>query len=115
MNDIEKMLADKIPAVVANAHGYITQVNDQFLTVYDWQEENLIGSALTNIIPVKYHDAHNLSFSRFLQTGKASIFSQWVDLEIVTGKGETLIAKHFIISCQTPEGTFLAAQIKPTE
>ena len=113
MNVIEEMLADQIPTIVADSQGLITAVNKPFLQTYHWDESSLIGAPLTNIIPAKFHDAHNLSFSRYLHTGIATIFSQWVDLEVVCGRGTVQVAQHFIVACETDEGTFLAAQIKP--
>ena len=115
MNAIEKMLSGDVPAIVSDSEGFITQVNALFLETYSWKKEELIDAPLTIIIPDKFHDSHNLSFSRFLKTGISSIFSQWIDLGVITGKGEMQIAKHFIFSCETPEGIFLAAQIKPIE
>jgi PAS domain S-box-containing protein len=115
MNVIEKMLTDDFPAIIADSEGLITEVNVRFLETYNWEESALIGEPLTIIIPGKFHDAHNLSFSRFLHTGISSIFSQWVSLEIVDGKGDVQIAKHFIVACETPQGTFLAAHIVPED
>jgi PAS domain S-box-containing protein len=115
MNGIEKMLAEDLPTIVSDAQGLIIKVNDLFLETYNWEGAALVGKPLTKIIPEKFHDAHNLSFSRFLQTGKSSIFSQWVPLEIVGGKGEVQLAKHFIVACETPHGTCLAAHITPMD
>ena len=115
MNVIEKMLAEDAPTIIADSEGLITEVNAQFLETYEWEKSALIGEPLTIIIPGKFHDAHNLSFSRFLHTGISSIFSQWVPLEIVDGKGDVQVAKHFIVACETPQGTFLAAHIVPED
>ena len=113
MNEFEKMLKSDKPTVVADSQGRIVEVNSQFLDVFAWEEKKLIGKPLTIIIPEKFHDAHNLSYSRFLATGKASIFEQWLPLEIVCGGGDVQVAKHFILACDTSEGTVLAAHILP--
>lgn len=115
MNMMEKMLAEDIPTIVADSQGLITEVNELFLETYTWQETALVGEPLTKIIPEKYHDAHNLSYSRFLHTGISSIFSQWVSLEVVSGRGDVLLAKHFIVPCETSQGNFLAAHIVPMD
>ena len=115
MNVIEKMLAEGLPTIVADAQGLIIEVSELFLETYNWERDSLIGEPLTKIIPEKFHDAHNLSFSRFLHTGISSIFAQWVPLEIVGGKGEVQVAKHFIVPCETPQGTCLAAHITPKD
>lgn len=115
MNVIEKMLADDMPTIVADAEGLVTEVNAIFLETYNWERSALIGEPLATIIPEKFHDAHNLSFSRFLQTGISSIFSQWIPLEIVGGRGDVQVAKHFIVACETPQGTFMAAHIIPAD
>lgn len=113
MNEIEKMLKSDQPTIIADSEGRIVEVNSRFLEAFAWEENGLLGEPLTVIIPDKFHDAHNLSYSRFLTTGKSSIFEQWIPLEIVCGGGDIQVAKHFILSCETPEGKFMAAHILP--
>lgn len=113
MNVIEKMLAGEMPTIIADTDGRIKKVNALFLEAFNWEESKLIGEPLTTIIPVKFHDAHNLSYSRFLKTGKSSIFAQWIPLEIVCGGGEVRVAKHFILAGETADGMHLAAHILP--
>ena len=115
MNKIEKMMKSDKPTVVADREGRIVEVNAHFLEAFAWEEKGLLGKPLTIIIPDKFHDAHNLSYSRFLSTGKSSIFEQWIPLEIVCGGGDVQVAKHFILACETSEGTFLAAHILPEQ
>ena len=115
MNKIEKMLKSNQPTVVANSEGFIVEVNSHFLETFAWEEKAIVRKPLTIIIPEKFHDAHNLSYSRFLTTGRSSIFEQWIPLEIVCGSGDVQVAKHFILACDTPEGIFLAAHILPEQ
>ena len=115
MNQIEEMLKSDKPTVVADTEGNIVKVNSHFLEAFSWQEKALLGGPLTIIIPEKFHDAHNLSFSRFLSTGKSSIFKQWIPLEIVCGGGDVQVANHFILACYTSEGKFLVAHIIPEQ
>ena len=115
MNEIEKMLKSDNPTIVADNEGRIVEMNYLFLQAFAWEEEALIGKPLTIIIPEKFHDAHNLSYSRFLSTGRASIFEQWIPLEIVCGGGDVQVAKHFIVACDTSEGMCLAAHILPEQ
>lgn len=115
MNEIEQMMKSDKPTIVADSEGYIVEVNSHFLEDFAWEEEDLIGESLTAIIPGKFHDAHNLSYSRFLSTGKSSIFKQWIPLEIVCGGGDVQVAKHFIVACETSEGMLLAAHILPEQ
>ena len=113
MNEIEKMLKSDKPTIVADCEGLIVEVNSHFLEAFAWEEKALIRKPLTVIIPEKFHDAHNLSYSRFLSTGRSSIFEQWIPLEIIGGAGDVKVAKHFILACDTSEGMFLAAHILP--
>ena len=113
MNEIEKMLKSDKPTIVADNEGCIVEMNSLFLQAFAWEAETLIGKPLTIIIPEKFHDAHNLSYSRFLSTGRSSIFEQWIPLEIVCGGGDVQVAKHFIVACDTSEGMCLAAHILP--
>ena len=115
MDTLEKMLKDGFPTIVSDAQGLIIEVNELFLETYNWERSTLLGEPLTKIVPEKFHDAHNLAFSRFLHSGISSIFSQWVPLEIVGGNGEVQVAKHFIVPCETPQGLCLAAHITPMD
>jgi PAS domain S-box-containing protein len=115
MNEVEKMLAADMPTIVADTEGLITEVNADFLKAFSWDIGALVGEPLTIIIPEKFHDAHNLSYSRFLTTGKSSIFEQWIPLEIVCGGGDIQVAKHFIVACDTAQGMRMAAHILPAE
>lgn len=115
MNEIEKMLKSDKPTIVADDQGYIVDVNALFAEAFAWEAKTLLGKPLTIIIPEKFHDAHNLSYSRFLSTGKSTIFKQWLPLEIVCGGGDVQVAKHFIVACNTSEGMCLVAHILPAE
>ena len=94
------MLADDVPAIAADAQGLIVDVNDLFLESYGWEKESLIGAPLTIIIPEKFHDAHNLPFPKFFQTGQASIFCPWIPLEIVGGVGDVQVGNHFMVAAE---------------
>lgn len=115
MNVIEEMLSGEMPTIVADTDGLITEVNTHFLESFGWEKSALVGELLTKIIPKKFHDAHNLSYSRFLTTGESSIFEQWISLEIVCGNGDIQVAKHFILACDTSHGRVMAAHILPEQ
>ncbi|WP_034603087.1 PAS domain S-box protein [Maridesulfovibrio frigidus] len=102
------------PVIAANTNGIITSINTAFTREFGWTENDLKGKPLTAIIPKPLRDAHQLGFSAFLSTGKASILGQRLDLEIAKADGSIDLATHFIISEIVNEKHSFAAMIEPS-
>ncbi|MBI9113062.1 PAS domain S-box protein [Maridesulfovibrio ferrireducens] len=112
---IKELLENKDkPVIAANTNGIITNINDSFTREFGWTEKELKGKPLTAIIPKPLRDAHQLGFSAFLSTGKASILGQHLDLEIAKADGTIELARHFIISEIVNEKHSFAATIEPS-
>ncbi|SDK80031.1 PAS domain S-box-containing protein [Maridesulfovibrio ferrireducens] len=111
---IKELLENKAkPVIVADINGIITSINESFTREFGWTENELKGKPLTAIIPKPLRDAHQLGFSAYLSTGKASILGQHLDLEIAKSDGTVESAKHFIISEIVNEKHSFAATIEP--
>ncbi len=63
--------------------GVIVSVSDTCEDLLGWRSEDLIGTPLTRIIPVRYHEAHRAGFSRFVQTGELPLEDQVLALPAV--------------------------------
>jgi len=104
---------DDVPVVVANHEGFITQINSTFTTVLGWQEEDVLGEPLTKVLPDSFRDAHNLAFSRFQSTERASVLNHPLQLKTLTKKGDEIITEHFIIAEKIDNQWFFAATLTP--
>ncbi|SKA79071.1 PAS domain S-box protein [Desulfobaculum bizertense] len=99
------------PAVMADERGFLIEVTSSFCEQFHWTREQLIGMPITVLIPPELHDAHHLGFSSFVTTGKHSILEQELDLELMTGRGERLLASHFIVAGEINGQKRIAARI----
>lgn len=101
------------PFIVANSSGIITFVNDSFTETFKWQKEKLLGQMLVTIMPEKFRDAHNLGFSRFTTTEKATVIEHELELEVVCGDGSHLQSIHYIMAEKKDRNWIFAGIIKP--
>lgn len=102
-----------VPVIFVNAEGIIVKMNPIFAETYQWTVEQLVGQPLVNIIPTGLQDAHNMGFSRFLLSGISNLLDTPIDLEIMMGNGETMLAEHYIVSFSDDGKQVLAAKIVP--
>ncbi len=101
------------PVVASNINGVISMINAAFSKEYGWKEEELVGSPLTTIIPSALRDAHQLGFSAYISTGKASLLGQHLDLEIKNSDGSVSLADHYILGGELDGKKSFAAIINP--
>src|SRR5437762_13596062 len=114
MNTIEELKqTTDVPVVIADHQGFITYINESFRTVFGWSAEEIMGKALTIIIPANLHDAHHLGFSRFLASGKATLLAQPLKLKAVTKDGKEFDAEHLILAEQHQGQWMFGATIRP--
>jgi PAS domain S-box-containing protein len=102
-----------VPAVVANHEGFIVQINSTFTVVLGWAEADVLGEPLTKVLPGSFRDAHNLAFSRFQSTERASVLNHPVQLKTLTKIGGEIITEHFIIAEKIDNQWFFAATLTP--
>ncbi|WP_421903661.1 PAS domain S-box protein [Maridesulfovibrio sp.] len=105
-------ITDK-PVIAADINGIITMINTAFSKDFGWQAEELVGKPLTIIIPSALRDAHQLGFSAYISTGKASLLGQHLDLEIENSDGSLSLADHYILSGEIDGKKSFAASISP--
>ena len=103
----------KIPSVIADEQGLITNINQAFETVFGWQKNEILGKPLTIIIPKTLHDAHHLGFSRFITSGKPTLLNQALKLKAVTKDGTEFNAEHYIVAEKENDKWIFAATIRP--
>lgn len=114
MSTIDEMRRrSDLPVVVADHQGFVTHVNEQFEKTFGWKKDEIIGKALTTIIPKNLHDSHHLGFSRFLTTGKPTLMNQPLNLKAIAKDGREFDSEHIIVAEQQGGQWVFAATIRP--
>jgi serine phosphatase RsbU (regulator of sigma subunit) len=115
MNKIDELKKVKdTPVVVSDCSGSLIYANACFFDIYHWTEE-LIGSSLNRIIPIAFHDSHNMGFSRFLVTGKSRIADHVVEAAVVMGDGHRRWSKHLIVVEKVGDNYLIGAKLIPLD
>gem|GEM_PF-5809438 len=53
---LTKVFTDStVPAIIEDLDGVITDLNDQAITAYVWQREELIGNSIKRLVPEEKH------------------------------------------------------------
>jgi len=105
---------NEIPIVIADEEGFIVYINDCFTDAYIWGEE-LIGQTLAEIIPINFHDSHNLGFSRFAMTEISHVANHPINAMVIDKNGENILSEHYITAQKVENKWFFAAQLKPLD
>ena len=115
MNIEQAMQEESVPVVIADDEDFIVHVNAPLEALFGWRREELVGQPLTTLIPSTLRDAHNLGFSRFLLTGKATLLDRPITLRAVTKDGAELEAEHVIFAEQREGRWMFGATIRPLD
>ena len=99
MTRLDEWMAEKgVPVIIADHNGIIQFANKEFQQAYSWESSRIIGRLISTIIPPRFKDAHHMGLSRFLTTEMATLLNQELVMEILSGQGEVLKARHYIIA-----------------
>lgn len=101
----------EIPVIVADENGVITHINQIFSETFLWLYDDVVGMPLMNVIPPNLQDAHNMGFSRYKISNKATILDISLDLEILKADGTSTLAQHFISAIEKEGKQYFAAKI----
>jgi PAS domain S-box-containing protein len=112
MDEWQKFINDNnVPVIVVNDVGIIVRVNSLFEKTFSWTSSELLGQPISTIIPINFEDAHNMGFSRYGRSGESTILNMPLDLEMLTGTGDVIVAQHFITTHRENGVNMFAAQI----
>lgn len=103
-----------VPVVIADRQGIITYVNARFLRDYAWSED-IVGKSLVTIIPVPFHDSHNLGHSRFLLTEQSRVMGHPLRAMVLTGDGQAVMSEHTIVAHKTGDDWVFGATLRPID
>ena len=93
--------------------GKVTTFNKKAEKIFGWSKEEMLGTRnLTKLIPKKYHDAHNKSSKRYLETGVSSgIISNTHELEGVRKDGTIFPLRISFGAKWKPQNAIVVANI----
>ena len=104
------------PVVMVSEDGIISYANKAFATVFEWNNQEVIGETLDVVIPEEFRTAHNAGFSRFLATGKAhNVLNKALVLKALKRSGEVFDAEHFILAEKKNDKWVIAAVMRPLD
>ncbi|NEQ53541.1 MAG: PAS domain-containing protein [Leptolyngbya sp. SIO3F4] len=104
---------DDLPVVVANSQGLITYINDCFEKVLEWTKDDVLGELITIILPDSFRDSHNLAFSRFQASEKATVLNHPLELMTITKSQEEIMTEHYIIAEKVENDWLFGAVLRP--
>ncbi|MCT7985730.1 PAS domain-containing protein [Laspinema sp. A4] len=100
------------PVVIADDEGFVVYINPQFSEIYHWGSE-LIGQTLADIIPLNFHDSHNLGFSRFSMTEISHVANHPINAMVIDKHGDSVLSEHYITAEKIEGRWYFAAQLRP--
>jgi PAS domain S-box-containing protein len=103
----------ELPAVAINEHGLFTFINQAFETEFGWGKDQLMGQPVTTIMPPHMRETHNVGFSRYLVTEKATLIGKPLPLSILYRDGRIVMAEHYILAEKIDNTWRFAAVITP--
>lgn len=101
------------PIVIANNQGLITHINQRFEEVLEWTPQDVLGELITIILPSSFRDSHNLAFSRFQASEKATVLNHPVELLTITKSQQEIVTEHYIIAEKIGEEWMFGAMLRP--
>ena len=102
-----------VPVVIANSQGLITHINDCFEKVLEWSRDDVVGELITIILPSSFRDSHNLAFSRFQASEKATVLSHPLELMTITKSQQEIMTEHYIIAEKIGDDWLFGAMLTP--
>ena len=112
-NIAELKALEDTPVVIANNHGLITYINPCFEKVLGWTSQDVVGELITIILPRSFRDSHNLAFSRFQASEKASVLNHPLELMTITKEQEEIMTEHYIIAEKNGDEWMFGAMLTP--
>ena len=109
----ELKAVDAFPIVIANDRGLITHINQRFEEVLEWTSQDVVGELITIILPSSFRDSHNLAFSRFQSSEKATVLNHPVELLTITKSQQEIVTEHYIIAEKIEGEWVFGAMLRP--
>lgn len=92
--------------VVMNREGRIVDWNENATKIFGWTPADALGRSMADtIIPPQYREAHQRGLSRFLQTGKATVLGQRIEITGLRKSGEDFPIELSITQLDEEDGS----------
>ena len=103
-----------LPFIVANRLGMVCDINEAFEVVFGWARRELIGEALSLILPAAHKMSHQLAFSRFrLPPTQSAVRGHPLRLATRCADGSDILSAPSIIAEKRAGEWYFAATLKP--
>lgn len=112
-NIAELQAIENCPVVIANSQGLITHINQCFEEVLEWTPQDVVGELITIILPSSFRDSHNLAFSRFQSSEKATVLNHPLELMTITKSQKEIMTEHYIIAENIADEWMFGAMLRP--
>ncbi len=114
MESIQEMEKEELkPVIISNQEGNVTFINKCFKETFGYSEDDLIGKALTTIIPKEMHMGHNMGVSRFIASGKPKMMNKYLNLKIIDKNGSQVNTEQYMIAEKKDDKWVFGATITP--
>jgi PAS domain S-box-containing protein len=101
------------PVVAIDHEGRFTDVNKAFTQAYGWTTEDLMGEAVTRIMPPDMRPAHQRGIDRFIATEEVRVAGKPIALPTLHKDGSVDDAEHYILGEKVDGVWRFAATIIP--
>jgi PAS domain S-box-containing protein len=98
--------------ISADSQGNIIFWNKSAESIFGYSYDEVIGKALTFIIPERFHEAHQEAMDRVVSTGKSNIIGRTVEMAGLRRDGSEFPVEISLASWQTREGIFSTGVIR---
>jgi phosphoserine phosphatase RsbU/P len=98
--------------IVTDGHGHVISWNEGARRIFGFDEAEMIGNPLVDLIPERYREAHEAGLARLRDHGGARIVGNTVDLHGLRKSGEEFPLELSLGTWTAGEGVFVSAIIR---
>jgi PAS domain S-box-containing protein len=98
--------------IVADDHGYIVSWNSAATRLFQYEAPEILGKPLTEIMPMRYREAHEMGIERMRATGKSKIIGHMVQLHGLKRDGTEFPIELSLATWQARGGLYFSGIIR---
>ncbi len=95
-----------------DSNSTIVMVNQEVQNIWGYQQEELIGNKMHNLMPEKYRGLHSAGMKRYLKTGVQKVLGQRLELEGLKKDGTTFPLEIRIAETKIGERLLFTAAVR---
>lgn len=110
---LQSILTNAADAIITiNAEGFILSFNTAAEALFGYGESDLLGKAVTTIMPSKYSEHHDNYLEDYLNTGKAKVIGKGSEVEGLGKNGDVFPVHLSVWEINTESGKVFTALIR---